>query len=394
MAGRTKLEIGQGTPPRTLVCDDNPVNCALAKSVLEREHFQVTTCSTGEEAYQLLRRNTFDAVLLDVQLPGIDGLDLTRQLRAELPEQAFLPIILITASTNAETRLKGLQAGATDFITKPFDPHELVARITNFVATKRLYDRLAAANRALEEERQKVYQVQTSLLPASLPNSHRLHFAALYKPSRLAGGDYYDVIVRPCGKILLAVADVSGHGIPSAMHMSVLRAGLHARAKRGLEISQILEELNDVLVFATDEFTFVTFYLAEYNPETRCLLQATAGHPGPFLQDLQAETVRELEVEGSFPLGIEEGITYPVVEKTLNPGQRLVLYTDGIVEQGGESTVEKDVFGLERFRRSLVTATHLGLDKMPDFVFHQVRMFAGGEALEDDITLLAMEVRE
>lgn len=390
MAGKAVPEFAEGQAPHILVCDDSPVNCLLAKSVLEKDGCHVEVVHSGEEALQLLHRYAFDLVLLDIEMPGISGLEVTRQLRATQSERVFLPIILLTAKTDPASKLEGLQAGATDFLTKPFDPHELVARIRNFVGSKRLHDRLMTTNKVLEQERAKVHQVQMGLLPKAMPKVKGHRFAAIYRPCQMAGGDFYDVIQREDGRILLAVGDVSGHGIPSAMYMAVLRAVLHAKAAEMASVAEIMVALNHILQHALDSYSFVTFYLAEYDPQTHRLLQVCAGHPPALAQDLATNAIEELPLAGTFPLGISPTLELETTEAILHPGQRLILYTDGIVEQQGPGDI---FFERGKFEETLRDARGFPLEQVPEFLMERLYRFAGTRSTADDVTLLMMEIQ-
>ena len=390
MAGKAVPEFAEGQAPHVLVCDDSAVNCLLAKSVLEKDGCHVEVVHGGEEALQLLQRYAFDLVLLDIEMPGISGIEVTRQLRATQSERIYLPIILLTAKTDAASKLEGLQAGATDFLTKPFDPHELVARIRNFVGSKRLHDRLMTTNKVLEQERAKVHQVQMGLLPKAMPKLQGLRFAATYRPCQMAGGDFYDVIPREDGRILLAMGDVSGHGIPSAMYMAVLRAVLHAKAAEMAPIGEIIAALNHILQHALDSFSFVTFYLAEYDPATYKLIQIGAGHPPAMIQDLETNMIEDLPLHGCLPLGIAPDLDLVITEATLAPGQRLILYTDGIVEQQGP---DGSFFERSNFVETLRDAHGFQLDQVPEFLMERLYRFAGTRSTADDVTLLMMEIQ-
>lgn len=395
-SGRSSGGSRVSLPPKILVCDDSPTDCAIIRSLLQRRSADVTIVNSAEAALAKLHTESFDLLLLDVQMDGMSGIELTEEIRNASGNFGRLPIILLTGQTGREDRLVGLQAGATDFITKPFDPAELTARIENHVYTKRLYDRLVETNKALNEERAKVSKVQRDLLPKEMPQVSGHSFASLYVPSSMASGDYFDVIERADGRILLAIGDVSGHGIPSAMHMSVLRAILRSKAAEGAEIHAIMCELNHVLGHALDSFSFVTFYLAEYDANTRRATQCSAGHHAPMLVNVHDHSIREVPLEASLPLGIEYDIMFPISEFELREGDRIALYTDGVTDQ---TSPKGEFFGVERLQqvltnRALRTAQDccLGLeDALQDF---NGRRRGESSNHQDDATMLLMQVHE
>lgn len=388
MAAIESALAGDSRPPYVLVCDDSPTNCHLLKTLLTREGCKVTITNGGEEALTELRRHPYEIVLLDIEMEGMSGIEVTLRLRESQSEKVYLPVILLTANADHQSRMTGLRAGATDFLTKPFDPMELVARIRNHVAAKRLHDRLAATNKALSDERAKVFHVQQALLPKELPHLPGLAFAAGYLPCDMAGGDFYDTIERANGNLLLAVGDVSGHGIPSAMYMATLRAVLHAEEIQGTNLLGLMKTLNRILRFCLDSSSFVTFYLAEFNPTTRELVHVTAGHHAPLLVDIATGSSRELPINPCFPLGLDEDPDFTETRITVPEGARLVLYTDGLVEQ---STTEGDHYGLERLQASMQAHHQLSAKNALRCLLSEYREFCGRIRQRDDLTILIVD---
>ncbi len=374
---------------RILVCDDNPSDQAIILSLLKQRFRNIQTVGSGEEALARVQRDPCDLLLLDVEMEGISGLEVLRRIRTEFARDALFPIILLTARNSQDDRLQGLKAGASDFLTKPFDPAELTARIENHLISKALYDRLDEVNTALEDERGKVVKVQLDLLPTNYPQREGLAFAARYLPSGMASGDYYDVIERPDGRVLIAIGDVSGHGIPSAMYMSILRATLRSQAGKNASLEVLLHELNHVLSHALNPFSFVTFYLAEYDPRSHRVTQASAGHPPPLLHDLESNRIDEVELNGTTPLGILDTVEIPLSEFTLGPGKRLVCFTDGITEQPDSNGQE---FGLEGVRRALEMSAHLELEEYCQSLVEAFRTHTGQTPQQDDVTMLMLDV--
>jgi sigma-B regulation protein RsbU (phosphoserine phosphatase) len=389
MSGKRSIEILDTQPVRVLVCDDSTISCRLVQAVLEREGYKVVVVYNGEDCLEEVRRRPFDLVLLDIELPGVSGIEVTRQLRSRQSDRVYLPIILLTGNTEKEARTEGLRAGATDFLTKPFEPAELAARIHNHVAAKRLHDRLVGINKALEDEQAKVFKVQQALLPQQLPRREGLRFGAQYRPFSMAGGDFYDVMERHDGRLLLAAADISGHGIPSAMHMSTVRAVLHSEVSNGSSIEQIVVRLNHILSFGLDDFSFVTFYLGEYDPVTHQLRQVVAGHHEPLLHDLATDEIRELAIVPACPLGIDPDIAVAVTEHQLAPGQRLLIYTDGIIEQGN---TEGKFYGLAGLKDCMQRHARTHVEFLPTFIMDELAEFHNGVPQSDDLTILCMEV--
>jgi len=372
-----------------LVCDDSPTDAAIVRSLLVKQGCKVTIARSGAEALTKLAERSFDLLLLDYEMEGLSGVEVARQLRHGGTSRPYMPVILLTARTAQSDRLEGLQAGATDFITKPFDPLELTARIENHLHTKRLHDRLLATNAELNAERAKVRLVQLALLPQEMPRIKGLSFSAAYLPSSIASGDYYDVIERADGRVVIAIADVSGHGIPSAMHMSVLRSSLRSMVEEDVDAVEIMARLNRVLRHALDSFSFVTFYLAELDTHTLILSQLAAGHHNPLLHDLASNAVEELPVEGTLPLGLDENFQIATTKATLKAGQRLILYTDGVTD---EQNIDGEFFSLEGLTAAIRETAGMGLDAAKDHIVLRMKSHSEGIGNQDDATLLIMQV--
>ncbi|MCC5876388.1 MAG: fused response regulator/phosphatase [Candidatus Sumerlaeia bacterium] len=389
MGGKSALELLEGRQPRVLACDDSEVNLAMVTRVLERGAFHVTRAHSGEEVLETVERQPFDLVLIDINLPGINGIDVCRKLREQQTSRVYLPIIMLTANTEKHARVTALQAGATDFITKPFNPDELLARIHNHIAAKRLHDHLFTMNQILEEEQAKVFKVQTGLLPASFPTVDGLRFGGAYKPFSMAGGDFYDAFERPDGTIILAISDISGHGIPAAMHMSTLRATLHSEADAGADLITIMERLNRILCYCLDPYSFVTFYLATFNPQTGELIHTCAGHHPPLLHDLESNVIKEIPVPITIPMGVDlEEFEPKCSTHQIMPGQRLYLYTDGIIEQRDRAGNFFEMAGL-----TVTLKSHLQshVEFIPSLIMATLEKYLEGRDQSDDLTMLVME---
>lgn len=386
-SGASPADVAAPPVGRILLCDDSPVDCIIVRNLLEKRGYFVRVVEAGQDALAALEAERFDLLVIDYEMEGLSGVEVTRVTRQRIDPR--LPIILLTARTAQRDRLEALEAGASDFVTKPFDPAELLARIQNHVYTRQLGDSIAEANRLLEEERSKVIRVQQSLLPREIPNLPGIQFAAFYLPSGMASGDYYDIIPRGCESVLLAIGDVSGHGIPSAMYMSILRATLRSKCRLGASIVDVIRGLNEVLGHALDNFSFVTFLLAEYTFESRELRVASAGHHPPLIQDLSTGSVTQPEISTTVPLGIMERPRITSTSLRLHPGCRVIFFTDGIVEMVDGSGAD---FGTEGLARVLADNSSATPKEACDAVAAAMARFRGGARQQDDATMLIMQI--
>ncbi len=245
---------------------------------------------------------------------------------------------------------------------------------------------LSRAYTALDRELRVVGVIKRSLLPATLPNIPGLALAARYDTSQQAGGDYYDTFALPGGRFGFLMADVSGHGTPAAVIMAVTHAIARTYAGTPDHPCQFLDHLNTKLVsyYTTSNGTFVTAFYGVYDPATREFRYACAGHNPPRLARKDG-TVESLDAVGGLPLGIMATQECAEAWVTLNSGDTLALYTDGIVEAQDK---ENELFGTGRLDACLTAAAGVGLDDAVARVFGTVEQFTGGAPASDDRTLL------
>jgi sigma-B regulation protein RsbU (phosphoserine phosphatase) len=254
-----------------------------------------------------------------------------------------------------------------------------------------LKNQLGAALKSLDRELQTVGEIQRSLLPESLPAIPGFELAAHYQTSARAGGDYYDFFQLPNGGWGLFIADVSGHGTPAAVLMAITHAIAHAQPLAQTPPGKMLGYLNDRLAAAyTRGGTFVTAFYAVLDPEHRMLTYSRAGHNPPRLA--RKGSVRSIDSAGGLPLGILNARVYEQATMTLEPGDQLLLYTDGITEavapaRGGDP---REMFGLERLDRLLVDCLRCTAGECIDRICAAVRAFGGNAVPNDDQTLIAI----
>lgn len=264
--------------------------------------------------------------------------------------------------------------------------------VTNLVLRRDLeqsHDRLKTAVKRLDHELRTVGQLQISLLPAQLPQVPGLELAADYQTSERAGGDYYDLFDCGNGRWGILIADVSGHGAPAAVIMAITHAIAHQHPGGGVPPSALLEFVNASLAktYTNGNGSFVTAFYGIYDSNSRNLHYARAGHNSPRL--LRGGAVQALDGDGGLPLGISQESTYRERVETLQSGDVLMLYTDGITEARNP---EGEMFGVERLDESMSKAGG-GASESVAAVLAALNTFTGGGALSDDRTLLAGSVK-
>jgi phosphoserine phosphatase RsbU/P len=230
-------------------------------------------------------------------------------------------------------------------------------------------------------------KVQQELFPRQMPRSGGLEFSAVCIPAAGISGDYYDVLELEDGRIVFAIADISGKGISAAILMANLQALLRAVATMGLPPAEVCDRLNRHLHQVTDAARYATMFYAEWNPEARQLAYVNAGHNPPFLVH---ELGYDRLTEGGVPIGVLPDTRYQTGTATMRPSDLLVLYSDGITEAGLSSGSD---FGEGRLLDLLQSNRSRVLQEQLSAVLAKVREWAGPEQ-EDDITLMLVRTRE
>ncbi len=239
--------------------------------------------------------------------------------------------------------------------------------------------------RRKEAELNFARQVQQALFPRQLPETGGLELSAVCIPASAVSGDYYDVFPLPDGRLVLAIADISGKGVSAAILMANLQALLRVLAGTRPSPGEVCNKLNSHLHQVTGAFWFATFFYAEWHPGERLLRYANAGHNNPVLAGNSAQLTLD---HGGIPLGILPDYDFETGEVSLSPGDLLVLYSDGITEAGARSGKE---FGEARLLSLVNANAQRPLGEIQERILRAVRSWTGDE-VEDDITLVLARV--
>lgn len=386
-------------PPQSaalLVVDDSAFNRLLVtRRLAELGYHDVTLAEDGLQGLAAIAARPFDAVLLDIEMPGLDGIGVLEKLRES---GAAPPVIVISALTDMAAVVRCIELGAEDFLPKSFDPTLLRARLSNLLEKKRLRDLAAQRLAALEAELESARQAQVSLVPhdfGAVLAGDRVDVYAAMIPARQVGGDLYDAVRLDERTILFAVGDVSGKGAPAALTMArsvgLVRASARLCAEKRCppDPGELLTILNDDLARDNPDMTFVTVALGVLNIETGEGEIAIAAHDPPILLRDDAPPRDFAPVRRQPPLGTMEGATYRSDRFRLAPGEAMLIFSDGVTEA-------EDAEGRNLEREGLMAAlATLGADprRVVDGVFAAAQGFAGATPQSDDITALVVRLR-
>ena len=371
--------------PTLLLVDDNPVNLQVLLKTLDGHGYRLLVAKDGRTALDIAQRVRPDMVLLDVLMPGMGGFEVCRALKAD-PATRSAPVIFLSALGDVSDKVAGLSLGAVDYITKPIQPEEVLARVDSHLSRHRLERELRKAYERLDRELEGAAGMQRLILPRALPNAGAARFAAHYRTSRHAGGDYYDVIPLPGGRFGVLVLDVSGHGAPAAIVMAIMRTLVHTYPGVPDVPAAVFRHLHDHFTFLRDTPVYATAIYAVVDPHSHCVQLAAAGHPPP-LRFRAGCGVTPLHCEATTPLLLTEIEEVAATEHRLAPGDRLLFYTDGVTDRESPEGEHYDVARLAHaFNRH---GAHPTEGALAGVVF-DVESFAQGTEPQDDNTLVML----
>ncbi len=230
-------------------------------------------------------------------------------------------------------------------------------------------------------------EVQVTLFPTEFPEDTGLCFAAVCIPAQGISGDFYDIFRCPDGRILVALADVSGKGVPAAILMANLQARLRVHTERNADLSEVCYTLNNDLYAVTEQSKFATAFVAQWNPDLRRLDYVNAGHSAPVL--LSSAENGEL-TQGGTPFGLFPGVAYECGSVNLRDSDVLVLYSDGITEAAG---LDGEEFGSGRLTEIVGNTRDKSIGEIRESILTAVEQWAGTEQ-QDDMTLVVVKVDE
>jgi len=371
---------------RILLVDDSKTNIDVLVRGLKAD-YKLNVALSGEQALQLASAVVPDLILLDVNMPGLDGYETCRRLRAR-PQTAEVPIIFLSALNEVGSKAIGFEAGANDYITKPFDLLEVKARVRALLKAK-------AYNEAIKDqlagELRVAHDIQMGMLPrdfSTLEAEYGVKLAARLAPAGEVGGDLYAAFGPYPDRLVLVMGDVSGKGIPAALFMvrTLSLVGLLAHDLHRPE--QILARLNNQLAADNPSSMFVTLACAVYHPSKRLLILASGGHTSPVLLRQGAPPQYMLQSTGT-ALGLEAGITFAATELTLEPSDTLLFYTDGVVEAFNN---ERECYGGSRLLEDSKGLLGKDPETLTAGLLERVQTFAGTARQSDDVALLALSI--
>ncbi len=396
-----------GQSSSILIVDDTPTNLQVLTGMLKERGYKVRPVPSGKLALLAAHKNPPDLILLDINMPEMNGYEVCERLKADITLQK-IPVIFISALTEQLDKVKAFATGGVDYITKPFQMEELHARVETHLKLRRLQieleeanSTLANVNRRMLRDLQSAARIQETLLPRHIPPIPGLDFAWIYRPCDELAGDGLNVIPFDNGKIGLYVLDVSGHGVASALLSVTISRMLSPpldpssilirTVKLGnpqiiIPPAEVAANLNRLFPFDSKTEQLTTMVYGIFDIPNGLFRYVSAGHPGPVHLPIGAEPVI-LESDG-YPIGLTDEV-YEERSVQLGVGDRLYIYSDGVPEAMDAGGMQ---FGNDRLLEAIRIGRSQSLQDSVATLIHELALWYGEEKPQDDVSVLAVEL--
>ncbi len=371
---------------RVLLVDDAKANLDILVEGLKSDH-KLSLALNGEMALQSAIHTSPDLVLLDIVMPGLDGYEVCRRLR-QRPETAEVPIMFLSSLEEVQNKTRGFEAGANDYLTKPFDMLEVKARVRSLLKAKAYTD---AVKEQIASELRVAREIQMGMLPhdfAALERVYPVRFGAVLEPAREVGGDLYGVCAAGPERLVVFLGDVSGKSLPASLFMVRVISLARLLSREIAEPGRILARLNDEVTSDNPSGMFVTFLCGVFVPSSGRFTLANGGHCRPVLLPASGAPRWAVKKLGT-ALGFEPGLEFERTELMLSEGDTLIFYTDGVSEAFNP---QEECYGSQRLLADAGSLAHQSAPAIAAGLLQKVRDFAGVAPQSDDIAILTLKV--
>jgi len=377
----------ENTLGRLIVIDDDPVSLQVLINHLSIAGYAVEAASGGNDALKILESaNPPDLILLDVMMPGISGYEVCKKIRQEYTLYE-LPVLLLTAKKDSVDVVTGINMGANDYVAKPFDKEELLSRVANLVRLKKAVEQHNELL-VMQHELQVARNIQESILPAELPDIKGLRMHACYEPMGEVGGDLYDFQEIGDTKVGILIADVAGHGVPAAIVGAMLKVVFSVYRSEVAVPDFMMKMMNESICNAAPGQVITANY-SYIDLDQMKITLSNAGHWPVLVCRAGEPELMELYTRG-LAMGFYPDFSYKIKEFALHEKDRIIFYTDGLIECRNEAGY---MYGEENFHASIKSGRDFSTEEFTSHVVGSFIEWIGGrENLEDDVTFVVVDV--
>ncbi|MBU0992426.1 MAG: fused response regulator/phosphatase [Proteobacteria bacterium] len=364
-----------------LVVDDNPLNVKMLETPLAKEGYRIITANDGPDAREKAVLEHPDMILLDIKMPGENGFDVIKFLKNNA-STASIPVLFLTGVSEINSKLEGFDLGAVDYITKPFHPLEVIARVG-------LHLKLSIATNSLiasqAEKLKQITEAQTSLL--TTPDQHpKANFGVEYIALQEAGGDFYEVLPVSDEIYVYFIADFSGHDISTSYLTTSVKALLKQNCSPIYQPQESIKMINDVLVEILPTGKYLTASYVMLNKKKNQITIINAGHPPVCYIPVGGEP-ELIQLRGDV-IGIFKDVLFGSRTIKVSKGDRFFLYTDGIIESSQKKIVWTE--GADKILKACRVVKNIPIRHAPKKILEHI--CPDLTCLEDDIVILGFEV--
>lgn len=367
-----------------LVIDDDPAVQILLKRMLEKQGYEVVAVSNGEDGIAQAVVSHPALIICDWLMPGLSGLDVCRYIKKD-PNLSTTFFILLTSLDSVADRVKGLDAGADDFITKPIEQNEMQARVRAGLRLHQMSRDLKAQKQILEAELSEAAEYVRSLLPT--PMIHPLNINYTFIPSQQLGGDCFDYYWLDEDYLAIYLLDTAGHGLKATLpSISVLNL-LRSRALKDLnyyEPWEVLTALNKTFQMNYQNDKYFTIWYGVYNQINRELVYSSAGHPPAILLSNNSNNNIQLLKTPGMPIGMFPEVKYTDGFCKIEKNSTLYIFSDGAYEI---SLSDGQLMGLENFIQRVTRLYHVSSSPLENILNCLVDLNSKN-TFDDDLSIL------
>jgi len=330
-----------------LCIDDSKLTRAFIRNTLSPLNINIIDAENGLKGLEMLNNTMFDLILLDIVMPEMDGFEFIKEFHKRDVKE-FIPLILMTGLDDLKSKIKGLNIGADDYLVKPLNEEELIARVFSLLRLKKANSDLYRANQLIKRELEAAKKIQQFIIPEDFSFIDYPKVSGMYLPIEDIGGDFFDCYKLDDNRSAFIIADVTGHGIPAALTMTMSKMLFNIYSSKFSSTSELMKEINRQLQGTLLDMQYITAFYMIYDNTSQTLNYSNAGHTRTLFYKSATNQVIALDSFGWF-LGISDNTDYEEKKITVGKGDRLFMYTDGITEAKNRNGEDLGEIGLARF---------------------------------------------